>query len=174
MKKFNTSILFLIFNRPEETKRVFESIKEAKPSKLYLASDGPRSHVIDEEKIVSEVKLNVLNAIDWDCEVKTLFREKNLGCKIAVSEAISWFFDHEDQGIILEDDCLPSQSFYRFCEELLNIYKNDLRIWHISGDNFQNGIARSEESYYYSKFSHVWGWATWKDRWQHYDVMMKS
>lgn len=170
----NTPVLFLVFNRLDTSMQVLESIREAKPPRIYLAADGPRDNVKGENSIVKNVVKSIVQNIDWDCEIHTLIREHNLGCKLAISEAISWFFENEDQGIILEDDCLPCKSFFWFCEEMLNTYKNDLRIWHISGDNFQHGIPRSEESYYFSKYVHVWGWATWKNRWQSYDVMMSS
>lgn len=168
-----TPVLFLVFNRPDTTKLVFEAIREAKPPRLYVASDGHRITKEGEAERVHEVRAIATN-VDWDCEIKTLFRDENLGCKYAVSEAVSWFFQHEEQGIILEDDCLPSQSFFWFCEELLEKYKNDLRVWHISGDNFQDGIKRGQGSYYFSKFNHIWGWATWANRWSKYDVEMNS
>jgi len=171
-----TAVLFLIFNRPETTRRVFEQIRKAKPPKLYIAADGPRENVPGEAERVKEVREYVLNNIDWECEVETLFRDKNLGCKYAVSGAISWFFENEEMGIILEDDCLPSQSFFWFCEELLNKYKNDMRIWHISGNNFHFGWQRDKDySYYFGGiYGSIWGWATWANRWEKYDVDMKS
>jgi hypothetical protein len=170
----NTAVLFLVFNRLDQTKQVFEAIRQAKPPRLYIAADGARANKQDEVEQVRDIRNFVLQNIDWDCEVKTLFREKNLGCKYAVSSAITWFFDSEEQGIILEDDCLPSQSFFWFCEELLERYKEDLRVWLISGDNFQNGLKRSDDSYYFSKFTHIWGWASWASRWAEYDVEMES
>lgn len=173
-KPLNTAVLFLIFNRLETTKLVFKQIKEAKPPKLYIACDGARQSRPDEEKKVQEIRDYVVEHIDWDCEVKTLFRNQNLGCKIAVSQAIDWFFKNETQGIILEDDCLPNQSFFWFCEEMLNYYNNDWRVWHISGDNFQNGKKRGNGGYYFSNYTHIWGWATWANRWKSYDVDMSS
>lgn len=172
--RLSTSILFLVFNRLETTKKVFESIKKAQPPKIYIASDGPRKNVIGEDELVETIRKYILQNINWNCEVKTLFREKNLGCKYAVSNAISWFFKNEKQGIILEDDCLPSESFFWFCEELLEKYKKDLRVWHISGDNFQDNQFRGDGTYYFSQYNHIWGWATWADRWQKYDVEMSS
>ena len=115
-----------------------------------------------------------LSTVDWDCEVKTLFSDKNLGCKVAVSRAIDWFFEHVEEGIILEDDCLPHPTFFRFCEELLNKYRDDERIGQISGDNFQFGKKRTEYSYYFSRYTLIWGWATWRRAWKNYDVDMKS
>lgn len=170
----NTAVLFLVFNRLETTKQVFRAIRQAKPPRLYVASDGPRNGRNGESEKVQAVRDFVMQNIDWECHVKTLFRDQNLGCKYAVSSAINWFFENEEQGIILEDDCLPSQSFFWFCEELLERYKDDLRIWHISGNNFQNSVIRGTASYYFSKFNHIWGWASWANRWREYDVEMKS
>ena len=170
----NTAVLFLVFNRPDTTGQVFEAIRQAKPPRLYVAADGPRQEKEGEASRVEDVRNYVTNNIDWPCEVKTLFREKNLGCKYAVSGAITWFFEQEEQGIILEDDCLPSQSFFWFCEELLEKYKKDLRVWHISGDNFQHEQSYGDGSYYFSKYNHIWGWASWADRWQDYDVEMQD
>jgi hypothetical protein len=168
-----TPILFLIFNRPDTTKAVFESIKSIKPLKLYIAADGARGNKLGEDLLVEETRA-IIQSIDWDCEVKTLFRKENLGCKVAVSSAIDWFFENEEQGIILEDDCLPNTSFYGFCEELLNYYKTNERVFHISGNNFQDGMTRGDGSYYFSKYNHIWGWATWRRVWKTYDVNMKD
>jgi hypothetical protein len=163
-----------VFNRLKPTKIVFKEIASCKPSKLYIASDGVRKSNLEDEKNVLKVRDYIINNINWDCEVKTLFRENNLGCKYAVSSAIDWFFDNEKMGIILEDDCLPSQSFFYYCKEMLVRYENDLRFWHINGSQFQDGIKRGEDSYYLSKFPHIWGWATWSNRWKYYDVEMKN
>ena len=165
-----TAVLFLIFNRIDTTKQVFEAIRQAKPPKLYVAADGPKKNREKEVEQVKAVQDYVINNIDWNCEVKTLFRDKNLGCKFAVSSAITWFFENEEMGIILEDDCLPSQSFFWFCEELLEKYKNDFRIGHIGGSNFQKGLKRGNADYYFSIYNHVWGWASWANRWKEYDV----
>jgi len=169
-----TAVLFLIFKRLDTTKKVFEEIKKAKPLRLYVAGDGPRENIKDEEEKVKMVRDYVLNNIDWKCEVKTLFRDKNLGCGKAISEAITWFFQNEEQGIILEDDCVPSQSFFWFCEELLEKYKNEKRIGMISGDNFQDGVKRGDADYYFSIYNHIWGWASWQDRWGKYDFELKT
>jgi hypothetical protein len=169
-----TPVLFLIYKRLDTTKQVFEAIRKAKPPRLYIAGDGPRDDKSGETENVMAVREYVLNNIDWECEVKTLFRDKNLGCGRAVSQAITWFFGNEEQGIILEDDTLPSLSFFWFCEELLKRYKDDMRIWHIGGCNFQNGIKRGDGDYYFSALNHVWGWASWADRWKYYDFEMKS
>ena len=169
-----TPVLLLVFNRLETTKRVFDAIRRAEPPRLYIACDGPRALNEDDAKNVAAVRTFVSESVDWKCDVKTLFRDVNLGCKYAVSSAITWFYENEDEGIVLEDDCLPSQSFFWFCEELLERYKYDMRIWHISGDNFQGNTHRGSGSYYFSRYNHVWGWATWADRWSEYDVEMSS
>ncbi len=172
-KQLHTPILFLIFNRPNTTQKVFESIREAKPSRLYIAADGPRESKISEDELCNQTR-EIVKAIDWECDVKTLFRDKNLGCKIAVSSAIDWFFENEEEGIVLEDDCLPNQSFFIFCQTLLNYYRDDKRVMHIGGANFQDGKIIGDGSYYFSKYNHIWGWATWRRAWQNYDVSMQD
>lgn len=169
-----TAVLFLVFNRLDTTKQVFEAIQKAKPPKLYIAADGARNNREGESEKVKEVRDFILNNINWQCEIKTLFREKNLGCKYAVSSAITWFFEQEEMGIVLEDDCLPTQSFFWFCEELLQRYKDEMRVWHIGGINLQNGIIRGDGDYYFSKYNHVWGWAGWASRWKFYDVEIST
>ena len=164
-----TAVLFLVFNRPDTTAQVFEAIRKAKPPRLYVAADGPRVDRVGEAEKVAKVR-EIATAVDWPCEVKTLFREENLGCKFAVSGGITWFFEHEEQGIILEDDCLPHPDFFVFCETLLDRYATDDRVWVITGDNFQNGVRRGEASYYFSRYNHVWGWASWRRAWQKADM----
>jgi len=116
-------VLFLIFNRPDTTTRVFEAIRAARPERLYVAADGPRMTREGEAERCAEAR-RIATAVDWPCEVKTLFRETNLGCRAAVSGAITWFFEHEEEGIILEDDCLPDPSFFPYCTELLAHYRD--------------------------------------------------
>ena len=164
----DTPILFVVFNRPNTTARVFEEIRKAKPKQLYVAADGPRNDREGESVLVGQVR-EIATNIDWSCEVKTLFRDENLGCKKAVSSAITWFFDHEEEGIILEDDCLPNQSFFNFCEENLDEYRDNLSIWHISGSSPLN-VCNFSESYYYSRYPWIWGWATWRSRWERYRI----
>jgi len=173
-RPLKTPVLFLIYKRLDTTKQVFQVIRQAKPPRLYIAADGPRENIEGEAEKVKVVRDYVIKNIDWDCEVKTLFRDKNLGCGRAVSEAITWFFEHEEMGIILEDDCLPSLSFFWFCEELLERYKYDMRIGMISGCNFQNGIKRGEADYYFSIYNHIWGWASWANRWKNYDFSLTT
>ena len=170
--KIRTAVLFLVFNRPDTTSKVFQMIRQAKPPRLYIAADGPRKNKEGEEEEIAKVRA-IVNNIDWPCEVKTLFRDKNLGCKKAISEAITWFFKNEDQGIILEDDCLPHLDFFSYCEILLDYYAEDKKITCITGNNFQDGQRRGDSSYYFSKYNHCWGWATWKRGWQHYQEDLK-
>lgn len=170
----NTAVLFLVFNRLDTTKQVFQAIREVKPPRLYIAADGARDTKEGEAQKAQAVRDYITSNIDWECEVKTLFREKNLGCKMAVSGAIDWFFENEEMGIILEDDCLPSQSFFWFCEELLERYKDEMRVGMISGDNFQKGIKRGDADYYFSIYNHIWGWASWANRWKKYDVELDT
>lgn len=166
----NTPVLFLVFNRLDSTQRVFEKIRSAKPKRLYISCDGPRPHKSNEAQVVSDVRQYILGSIDWDCEVQTNFRNENAGCKIAVSEGISWFFEHEIEGIILEDDCLPDASFFRFCEVLLEKYRYDIKVFAISGDGRISENLEISGDYTYCKYPLIWGWATWKRVWKNYDV----
>ena len=168
----NTPILFVIFNRLDTALKVFSRIKNAKPKYLYIAADGPRNE--KEALTCSDVRNTVVSQIDWPCSVKTLFRTENLGCKKSLSGAISWFFENEPEGIILEDDCLPSESFFGFCSQLLEKYRDDERIGHISGSNDQSGVKRGDGSYYFSTLTGIWGWAGWRRVWKDYDLNMDS
>ena len=162
----NTAVLLLAFNRPDTTARVFAAIRKARPARLYVAVDGPRSLRRGEDALCAEVR-RIVSAVDWPCTAHTLFRDSNLGCKRAVSSAIDWFFSHEKQGIILEDDCLPSISFFTFCEQMLDRHRDDKRVFAIQG-NFFGGVQRGARpsSYVFSKMFYMWGWATWADRWR--------
>ena len=169
----NTPILFLIFNRPDTTKKVFDVIREVKPKQLFIAADGPRIGKIGEKEKCEETR-KIINQIDWDCEIKTLFRNENLGCGKAVSMAITWFFENVEEGIILEDDCLPDLSFFEYCEALLQKFRYNEKIYMISGDNFLPESLRLKESYYFSIFPHIWGWATWRRAWDKYSFKMEG
>lgn len=164
-------ILLLIFNRPDTTSKVFEAIRKAQPPRLYIAADGPRVDKAGEVKKCAETRAAV-QTIDWPCEVKLLFREQNLGCQVAVSSAIDWFFAQEEKGIVLEDDCLADVTFFDFCDQMLERYKEDERVMHVSGNNFQFGAKRGEASYYFSNYAHCWGWASWRRAWKHFDREM--
>ncbi|MCC8154008.1 MAG: hypothetical protein LIP01_07220 [Tannerellaceae bacterium] len=166
---FSTPILFLIFNRPDTIRKVFERIREIQPARLYVAADAPRPNRPGEAEKCKQTRA-IIQEIDWECEVKTLFREENLGCKNAVSGAITWFFEQEEQGIILEDDCLPDPSFFPFCETLLEKYKNDERVGHIGGNSHLPGIIPPPLSYDFCMTTHIWGWATWRRVWKNVDM----
>lgn len=165
------AVLFLVFNRPDVTEKVLAAIRKAKPPRIYVAADGPRSNRLAEAVACSAVRRMVIEGIDWPCTVNTLFREQNLGCRQAVSSAIDWFFKHEEAGIILEDDCMPHPSFFSYCEELLHHYRHDTRVMHISGSNIMRGWVHDPDySYYFSHHAAIWGWASWRRAWQHYDA----
>lgn len=166
-------ILFMFFNRYDTSKLVIEAIKNVRPKKIYLASDGARSAVENEKNVVDQIRNLILSSIDWQCDVHTLFQNNNLGCKHAVTSAINWFFKNESQGIILEDDCLPNNDFFRFCDQMLEKYKDNNNIGHISGTNFHSTFL-NDGDYYFSKLTHVWGWATWRRAWLKYDIDMKD
>lgn len=165
---FNTPILFIIFNRPGVTQIVFEQIRKVQPKFLFIAADGPRKERAGEAEQCEETR-KIIKEIDWDCDLKILFRESNIGCAKNVSGAISWFFEHVESGIILEDDCLPQDTFFSFCETMLDYYKNHDKIMAISGYNSQLGIPRSKYSYFFAEIPLVWGWATWKNAWQRFE-----
>jgi len=168
----NTPVLYLVFNRPDATRQSFAAIREAKPKHLYVAADGPRAHKPGEAALCEEVRKIATN-IDWDCELHTLFREQNLGCGLGVSGGINWFFENVEQGIIIEDDCIVDQSFFPYCEELLEKYKDNTEVMHIGGNNFFTKDFSNGESYYFIKYFTVWGWATWRRAWKLYDIDMK-
>lgn len=169
---FKIPILLIVFNRPETTRMVFDKIRQIKPAKLFIAADGPRKNRPEDIENCKKVR-EIIKKIDWTCQIKTLFRDENLGCNIGVSSAISWLFQHEDEGIILEDDCVPDISFFEYCRQLLEFYKNDTRIMHISGNNFLKKPWLDKDSYYFSHYPHSWGWATWKRAWKFYDEKLQ-
>src|SRR6266403_1894039 len=141
-------VLFLVFNRPNSTRQVFDAIRSARPSKLYIAADGPRANRPLEANLCDEVR-DIALSVDWPCQVNTLFREDNLGCKRGVSEAITWFFDREDEGIILEDDVLPVPTFFRFCDDMLERFRSDTRVSMISGCNLISRHYARKQSYFF-------------------------
>ena len=157
-------VVFFIFNRPETTQLVFSQIQKVRPKKLLLISDGPRSSRNNEIGLVSEAR-KIAQNITWDCEVLTNFSNENLGCKRRISSGLDWAFEHVSEAIILEDDCLPSESFFHFCDEMLDRYRDEKSVGMIGGINFQPPNTRSASDYYFSKYTHIWGWATWADRW---------
>src|SRR6267154_1920951 len=169
-----TPVLLVIFNRPETTRLVFEAIRKAKPPRLYIAADGPRKNVKSDIENCATAR-KIIEHVDWDCKVETLFRDENLNCGVGPSSAFTWFFEHEEEGIILEDDCLPSQSFFWFCQELLERYRYDSRVMHIGGNNFLNSWQKdSDYSYYFSQSGFIWGWATWRRAWEKFDFKITN
>ena len=169
--KLTTPVAFIIFNRPDVTFRVFERIRRAKPTQLFIIADGSRPDKGEVEAEKCEQCRSIIDKVDWDCEVHVNFAEKNMGCKNRVYSGISWVFENVDEAIILEDDCLPSLSFFRFCQELLEKYRNDTRIMTIAGSN-HNYAEEFDESYNFVSRIYCWGWATWKRSWDLMDVDM--
>lgn len=167
-----TPVVFLIFNRPDTTEKVLESIRRAKPPKLLVVADGPRQDRPDDVEKCRATRA-LIDRVDWDCEVLTNYADRNLGCKYRVSSGLNWAFNNVEEAIILEDDCLPDPSFFRFCEELLREYRNDPRIASITGQNVQFNQKRTDYSYYFSRYNHCWGWASWRRAWQKFDFEMK-
>lgn len=162
-----SAVLFIIFKRADTTRRVFERIREAQPPRLYIAADGPRKDRPDEvEKCQAARK--VVETIDWPCEVHRLYRDENLGCGKGVSSAITWFFEHEEQGVIIEDDVLPHCDFFKYSDEMLVRFKEDREVQLISGNNYFYDGYESEYSYYKSVMMNIWGWASWRRVWETY------
>ncbi len=170
--QLKTPVAFLVFNRPDTTQRVFEEIRRARPPKLLVVADGPRADRPDEADKCKAVR-TIIDTVDWPCEVIKDYSNVNLGCKRRVSSGLDWVFNTVEEAIILEDDCLPHPTFFRFCQDLLEKYRDDERIFMISGDNFQFGKKRTAYSYYFSWYCHIWGWASWRRAWQKYDVNME-
>ena len=168
-----TPIVFLIFNRPTATARVFEEIRRVRPAKLLIVADGPRQDRAGEEELCGRTR-EIVRQIDWHCTVLRRFSAVNLGCRQNVASGLDWAFTHVEEAIILEDDCLPDLSFFPFCEELLGRYRNNTRISEISGSNYQLGFRRTKHSYYFSRHAHIWGWATWRRSWQEKDIAMTA
>ena len=171
-RSLTAPVLLLVFNRPETTRRVFERIRSVKPGRLYVAADGPRADRPGEAARCAEARAVV--DVDWDCEVRTDLRDANLGMPRGIVAALDWFFAQEPEGIVLEDDCLPSRSFFWFCQALLERYSEDERVMQISGSNFLRGRHPLEVSYYFSRINDIWGWATWRRAWRHFDARMST
>ena len=168
-------VLMIVFCRPDTTEKVLESVRNARPPKLYVAADAPRSDKPGEEAKCRQV-LNLFDKIDWPCEVHFFRQQKNLGCSKGPYEAISWFFEHEEEGIILEDDIVPIPSFFTYCDEMLERYRKNEKIQSISGwSYFYNDPPKDYQySYYYSKITSSWGWATWRRAWKDIDLKLEN
>ena len=169
-------VLLILFNRPEPTRLVLEAVRQARPARLYVAADGPRpAHPTDAARC-AETRALVMAGVDWPCQVRTLFGTTNQGCGLGPAAAISWFFEQEPEGIVLEDDCLPTPDFFRFCAELLPRYRTDTRVMHIGGNNLareaHQPVTPGGDSYHFSGRVHSWGWASWRRAWQHFDFTL--
>ncbi|MEW6491011.1 MAG: glycosyltransferase family 2 protein, partial [Cyanobacteriota bacterium] len=162
-----TPVVFIIFNRPDTTQKVFEAIRQAHPPLLFVIADGPRPNKPGEDQKCAATRA-IIDQVDWDCEVLTNYSEINLGCERRVSSGLNWVFDTVEEAIILEDDCLPHPTFFSFCEELLDYYRNDQRVMVITGQNVQFGRKRTDYTYYFSRYNHCWGWASWRRAWRSY------
>lgn len=167
-----TPVLLIIFNRPDTTQHVFDAIRQAQPKHLFVAADGPREGKEGEAEKCRRAR-EIVKQVDWDCEVKTLFQEKNLGIRLGLPTAINWFFENVEEGIILEHDCVPHSTFFRFCEELLIKYRDDQRIMMISGMNLLGKWKSEIQSFHFSYTPSIWGWASWRRAWNYFDIDVK-
>ncbi len=158
-----TPVVLICFNRPILTKKVFKQIKKKKPSKLFIIMDGPRHKYSEDLKNIKKVK-KIFREINWKCKVYKDYAKENLGLKRRVVTGLNWVFKKVDKAIILEDDCYPTDNFFTFCESMLNFYKDNKKVLAITGNNFQTAPI-DNKSYYFSKYSHIWGWATWRSTW---------
>lgn len=168
-------LLLIAFNRPDLFRQLIERLRETKPQRIYVALDGPRvGHPTDAQRV--QESRDLIRTIDWTSDVQTLMQDTNLGCGLGVSTAVTWFFDHEERGIILEDDVLPRASFFEFCGELLDRYEKDERVLAISGCNFVPPEHQSDprQAYRFSRVPHIWGWATWRRSWQLHSLDMSN
>ncbi len=163
----------LVFNRPAHTARVLEAVRAARPRTLFVVADGARPDRPGEVEATRSVRA-LFDTVDWPCEVVRIFSETNLGCRERIGSGITEVFRHVDSCVFLEDDCLPHPTFFRYCADLLARYAGDDRVMTISGDGFSNelGGLRFDHSYYFTRFVHIWGWATWRRAWAHYDGTM--
>lgn len=173
MTELKTPVIFMVFNRPELTREVFEQIRRFRPPKLLIVADGPRAHVAtDADRCARTREILADKNIDWPCEVLREYADRNMGCKNRVASGLTWAFSKVDEAIVLEDDCLPNESFFQFTQELLQRYRHDTRVMAISGVRF-DGSPPARDSYWFSKYVNIWGWASWSRAWKHYDVEMK-
>jgi hypothetical protein len=173
MSIFETPVALVIFNRPHQTRLVMETIRSIRPAKLLIVADGPRPDNPRETLLCEEAQAIALN-VDWECEVLTNFSFENLGCKARLISGLDWVFSHVDSAIILEDDCLPDDSFFPFCGEMLERFRDNPTVGMVSGNNYLFGLHSINESYYASHYPHIWGWATWRRAWHLYDGQMSA
>lgn len=164
-----TPVALLIFNRPETTRLVFEAIRRARPARLLVVADGPRPGVPGEAERCAEARA-VVAGVDWPCAVETNYAPANLGCRDRVAGGLGWVFERAEEAIILEDDCAPHPDFFPFCAAMLERYRDDERVMHVGGSNYLRGRRYGPDSYFFSRYPFIWGWATWRRAWRHYDV----
>lgn len=174
MTAFSIPLLLLAWRRPHTLRLVIDAIRLVAPTRLYVACDGPNADRPGEAEKVAATRAVIEHEIDWPCQIERLYSDVNQGCRLGVSRAITWFFEQVEEGIILEDDCVPHPDFFPYCATLLERYRHDTRVWCISGNNFQNGPWRGDGSYYFSRIPLIWGWATWRRCWQHYDATLSQ
>jgi hypothetical protein len=165
-------VALFIFNRPRLTAQVYERVRAARPSRLLVVADGPRPTRPEDIRLCAATRKIVISP-DWPCELLTNFAEENLGARRRISSGLDWVFDLCPEAIVLEDDCVPCPSFFSFCSSMLSYYREDTRVMHITGNNFQGGVQRGDGSYYFSKYAHTWGWASWRRAWRFYDVNLR-
>jgi hypothetical protein len=168
----STPVAFIIFNRPDTTEKVFQAIRQAQPQKLLVIADGPRSDRLGEAEKCAATRA-IINRVDWECEVLTNYSDINLGCKQRVSSGLDWVFAEVEEAIILEDDCLPHPDFFTFCQEMLDRYRHNTQVMNIGGNNFHTHLT-TPHSYHFSKYTYIWGWASWRRAWKFYDVTMQT
>jgi hypothetical protein len=170
--QLSTPVVFMVFNRPDCTARSLAAIRAAQPPRLYVVADGPRADRDGEATLCAEVRTLVERAIDWPCEVIRDYAPTNLGCARRVASGLDVVFAREPEAIVIEDDCVAEPTFFRYCEELLAHYRDESRIFVISGTNQQYREFDCAESYFFSRYNHCWGWATWARAWRHFDFAM--
>ena len=170
----DTPVLLIAWRRPQTLRQVINAIRPIAPTRLFVACDGPNPKRPDEAEKVAATRDIIEQEIDWPCHIERLYSDVNQGCRLGVSRAITWFFEQVEEGIILEDDCVPHPDFFRYCQSLLERYRFDTRVWCISGNNFQDGNWRGDGSYYFSRYNHCWGWASWRRCWDHYDSDLRQ
>ncbi len=170
--RFSVPIVFIIFNRPGPTQIVFDAIAQLKPNRLLVVADGPRTSSEDDTELCQSARA-IINQVTWDCEVSVNFAQENLGCQERVISGLDWAFSLVTEAIILEDDCVPDPSFFPFCKQMLEQYRDDPRVGMISGTNFVQSQLKTDYSYFFSQMAHIWGWATWRQSWQRYDRYLR-
>lgn len=169
-----TPVLLITWRRSDALKKVIAGIRSAKPSRLYVACDGPRSSYPEDMAQVAATREVIEQEINWPCRIERLYSEENQGCGLGIARAINWFFEHVEEGIVLEDDCVPHPDFFAFSSDLLHRYRDDLRVWNICGHNPAGSNPRAKPSYSFRSLPFCWGWATWKSRWAFFDYKITT